>query len=68
MLRPGMTIEQVEEIFGRPRQVFPPSTPSDTETRIYSNDGTHFVEIVFKNRRVFETREYAHHTQWIKVG
>jgi len=68
MVRPGMTIEQVEKLLGEPTHVFPPSAPGDTEWRTYSNDGAHFVEVIFKNGRVFETREYRRDTRWIKVG
>ena len=68
LVQPGMTIEQVDKLLGEPTQVFPPSAPGDTEWRSYSNDGTHFVEVIFKNGRVFESREYTRDTRWIKVG
>src|ERR1700722_18098720 len=53
IVRPGMSIEQVEEIFGRPTHVIPPSAPGETESRSYSNDGKNFVDVIYKNGRVF---------------
>lgn len=66
MVRPGMTVEQVEAVFGKPtsvREIFP-----GEEWRSYSNDGKHYVNVEFKNGRVFHLEEHTRDTRLIKVG
>ena len=66
MVRPGMTIEQVEAVLGKPtsvREIFP-----GEESRSYSNDGKHYVNVEFKNGRVFHIEEHTRDTRLIKVG
>jgi hypothetical protein len=65
MVKPGMTVEQVEAIFGKPGWVHPEYI---LESRGYTNDQKHYVYVTFKNGRVFEIEEFTRDTRLIKPG
>jgi hypothetical protein len=67
-VRPGMTIEQVEAICGKPASILPPRYRPHVETRAYSNDGVHYLMIEFKDGRVIERSEETHERRLFKVG
>jgi hypothetical protein len=65
MISPGMTVKQVEAIFGKPNWVYP---YYPLESRGYTNDQKHYVDVTFKNGRVFEIEESTRDTRLIKLG
>jgi len=70
MVSPGMTVEQVEAIFGKPVWVHPESESQliPTESRGYTNDDKHYMHVEFRHGRVFHISESTRDTRLIKPG
>jgi len=57
MVKQGMSVDQVEAVFGKPKWVYRTTPKYPMVSADYTNDGKNFVHVVFKNGRVFRLDE-----------
>jgi len=68
-INPGMTVQQVEDLLGKPTEVIDTSQDRpNTEMRMYNGAGGMSIWIEYKNGVVDKVDEFKHRNDWFRVG
>jgi hypothetical protein len=67
-LRPGTTLQEVENVLGKPLTVITLPTLSGVQVRMYSGDGNHTIDIRFENGAAVDIHERVPRHNWPPVG